>query len=86
VHADGKSAVCDNFRVTKLPGGRKVKGINQDKGQARAIAQTITAVSESKASPISIDEVVAVSRATASIGDGDGFHESISPASRGVSS
>jgi predicted dehydrogenase len=86
VHADGKSAVCDNFRVTKLPGGRKVKGINQDKGQARAIAQTITAVSESKASPISIDEVVAVSRATASIGNAGGFHESISPASRGVSS
>jgi predicted dehydrogenase len=33
VHADGKSASCENYRVTVLPGGKKVKGVNQDKGQ-----------------------------------------------------
>ncbi|HEB91093.1 MAG TPA: oxidoreductase, partial [Deltaproteobacteria bacterium] len=37
VHADGKSAICDNFRVTTLPGGKKIRGVNQDKGQGEAV-------------------------------------------------
>ena len=46
VHADGRSAVCDNFRVTTRPGGKKVRGVNQDKGQANAVASCCRALAE----------------------------------------
>jgi predicted dehydrogenase/threonine dehydrogenase-like Zn-dependent dehydrogenase len=46
VHADGRSAVCDNFRVTTLPGGKKVRGVNQDKGQGSAVASCCRALTE----------------------------------------
>lgn len=46
VHADGRSALCDNFRVTTLPGGRKVRGMNQDKGQQSAVDSCCRAITE----------------------------------------
>jgi predicted dehydrogenase len=67
VHADGKSALCDNYRVTTLPGGKKVKGINQDKGQREAVAAVLRAIQSGGRSPIAIDEILAVSRTTAAI-------------------
>jgi len=65
VHADGKSAICDNFRVTTLPGGKKISGVNQDKGQAAAVEETLRALRAGRPAPISIGEIVGVSRATA---------------------
>jgi predicted dehydrogenase/threonine dehydrogenase-like Zn-dependent dehydrogenase len=41
VHADGKSAICENFRVTSLPNGKKLRGVNQDKGQETAIREAL---------------------------------------------
>lgn len=67
VHADGKSAVCDNYRITTLPGGKKVKGINQDKGQAEAVRVTIEAVRKGTGSPICLEEVHSSSTITLQI-------------------
>jgi predicted dehydrogenase len=67
VHAEGKSAVCDNFRTTILPGGKKVRGVNQDKGQERAISETLEALREGRPAPISLLDQVRVSRTTFAI-------------------
>jgi predicted dehydrogenase len=64
VSADGRTAACDNFRETRLPGGRKIKTLNQDKGQAEAVKTVIEAVRTGAASPFSLDELLATSRAT----------------------
>jgi predicted dehydrogenase/threonine dehydrogenase-like Zn-dependent dehydrogenase len=64
VSADGRTAACENFRETRLPGGRKHKTLNQDKGQAEAVKVAIEAVRSGAPSPFSLDELVAVSRAT----------------------
>ena len=64
VHAEGKSATCDNFRKTVLPGGKKIRGVNQDKGQERAIRATLDALRSGSAAPISLPEIVGVSRTT----------------------
>jgi predicted dehydrogenase len=61
VHADGRSAICDNFRVTTLPGGKKVRGLNQDKGQAAAVASFFRAVVRNDGGPCSLDQLVAIS-------------------------
>ena len=57
VHADGKSAFCENFRTSVLPCGRKVRGLNQDKGQAAALAATLTAIRNGEGSPMGLDEI-----------------------------
>jgi len=64
VHADGKSAACENFKLTTLPNGTKVRGVNQDKGQATALLETLAAVRGGDASPLSIAEIVATSDAS----------------------
>ena len=64
VSADGRTAACDNFRKTLLPGGRKKTTLNQDKGQAEAVRLAVEAVRAGAASPFALDELVAVSRAT----------------------
>ena len=64
VHADGKSAVCDNFRVTTLPGGKKIKGVNQDKGQETAVEEVVRALATSDASPISGSDMRSTFEAT----------------------
>jgi len=64
VSADGRTAACDNFRETRLPGGVKRKALNQDKGQAEAVKTVIEAVRAGAASPFTLEEVLAVSRAT----------------------
>lgn len=64
VSADGRTAACDNFRETRLPGGRKHKTLNQDKGQAEAVKIAIEAVRTGAASPFDLEELLAVSRAT----------------------
>lgn len=64
VHAEGKSAICDNFRTTIMPSGKKVRGVNQDKGQERAIRETLEALRSGSPVPIPLQDVVAVSRTT----------------------
>jgi predicted dehydrogenase/threonine dehydrogenase-like Zn-dependent dehydrogenase len=66
-HADGRSAVCNNFRATTLPGGRRIRGVNQDKGQARAIQETLSAIRAGTGSPLSLGEIVSTSRITLAI-------------------
>ena len=65
--ADGRTALCDNFRATRIPGGQNVKTLNQDKGQATAVREVVEALRAGSASPFSVDEIVAVSRATFAI-------------------
>lgn len=64
VSADGRTAACENFRETRLPGGRRVKTVNQDKGQSDAVKTVIEAVRAGAPSPFAVDELVSVSRAT----------------------
>ena len=62
--ADGRTASCENFRETRLPGGRRHKTLNQDKGQTEAVKCVIEAVRSGAPSPFTLDELLATSRAT----------------------
>ncbi len=64
VHADGMSAICDNFKVTTLPGGKKVRGVNQDKGQEAAVRDVLEALRGGARSPLSLSEIVSGSDAS----------------------
>jgi hypothetical protein len=64
VHADGKSAVCENFRVTTLPGGKKVRGVNQDKGQKGAVDACCRALAKGLGPVIPIHELIGVTAAS----------------------
>lgn len=63
-HASQRSVVCDNFRSTWLSGGRKVRGLNQDKGQRTAVGETIDAVRSGATAVIPLDEIIGTSRAS----------------------
>ena len=64
VHADGQSAVCDNFRTTMLPGGKKIRGLNQDKGQANAVESFCRALAEGLDPIMSLGESVGATLAS----------------------
>jgi len=71
VSGGGVTARCDNFKETRILGGRSggkkgggVKGVNQDKGQQTAVREVVAALQKGTPSPFGIDEIVAVSRAT----------------------
>ncbi len=55
--------------TTELPGGKKIKGVTQDKGQEQALRATIETVKSGALSPIPLDEIIQVSRATLAIED-----------------
>ncbi len=63
-HADGKSAFCENYRTSQLPNGKKIRGLNQDKGQAAALAAIVSAIREGGASPMRLDEIESAALAT----------------------
>jgi polar amino acid transport system substrate-binding protein len=67
--ADGRTAICDNFRTTRILGGETVKTLNQDKGQSAAVKEVVDAVRSGSRSPLSLAEIVAVTRATFAIGE-----------------
>ncbi len=72
VSADGRSALCENFRNTRflaVPSTRDIGGVNQDKGQATGIASVVEAVRLGAPSPFPLAELRAVSRATFGILD-----------------
>jgi len=65
--ADGCTVQSENYRVTRiLRGGRaeRVRTLNQDKGQANAVAEVIRAVREGAPAPFAPADLAAVSRAT----------------------
>jgi predicted dehydrogenase/threonine dehydrogenase-like Zn-dependent dehydrogenase len=66
VSAGGITAICDNFRRTTLHGTSRggIRKLNQDKGQATAIAEVIAAVRSGGPAPLSLDEIVSTSRVT----------------------
>jgi predicted dehydrogenase len=67
VSADGRTARCENYRVTRISGAKDVKTLNQDKGQATAVAEVIEAIRAGRPSPFSLEELVGVSRATLAV-------------------
>jgi predicted dehydrogenase len=70
VFGEGRSAFCDNYRVTRISGGRRDsrhKTMNQDKGQATAIREVVDAVLSGGPSPFGLAELLAVTRATFAI-------------------
>lgn len=63
--ADGRTATCENFRRTTFAGrGRPFRTVNQDKGQKAAVREIAAAVRRGEPSPIPLEEIAAVSRAT----------------------
>jgi len=62
--ADGRTALCDNFRKTRVLGGRGLSTWNQDKGQAAAVREVIAAVRAGAPSPFGWAEIAATTRAT----------------------
>ena len=61
VHGDGRTAVCENFRRTRIAGHRDLRTPNQDKGQRRAVAEVVEAVRAGGPSPFDLGELRAVS-------------------------
>jgi predicted dehydrogenase len=64
VSADDRTAQCDNYRVTRIDPGEVVRSVGQDKGQFTAISEMLDAVRHGRPSPLTVFEIVAVSRAT----------------------
>jgi predicted dehydrogenase len=62
--ADGRTGRCENFRVTRVSGRRDLRTLNQDKGQATALSEVVSALRRGLPSPFRLEEIVAVSRAT----------------------
>jgi predicted dehydrogenase/threonine dehydrogenase-like Zn-dependent dehydrogenase len=70
VSGGGVTARCENFRQTRILGGRRSSGLkklNQDKGQARAIDEVLAAVRSGGEGPYSLEELVSTSRVTFAI-------------------
>jgi polar amino acid transport system substrate-binding protein len=62
--ADGRTALCDNFRTTRVLGGASLRTWNQDKGQAAAVSEVIGAVRAGAPSPFAWTEIAATTRVT----------------------
>jgi predicted dehydrogenase len=77
VSADGATARCENFRTSRLPGGRRIRTANQDKGQAAEVAEVLAAVQAGSPSPFALADLVAVSRACFAIQESAASGESV---------
>jgi predicted dehydrogenase len=70
VSGDARTVVCDNFRTTRIFGAaggrrdRKLRTLNQDKGQASAVSEILDRVRTGAVSPFRLDEIEGVFRAT----------------------
>jgi predicted dehydrogenase len=67
VSGGGRTAYCDNYRATTQSGRKPLKTLNQDKGQAAAVAEIIATVRRGDASPFGLEELAGVSHATFAI-------------------
>jgi len=64
VSGDGKTALCDNWKRTRVLGGQGLRTWNQDKGQATAVREVIEAIRRGAPSPFAWAEIAATTRAT----------------------
>jgi predicted dehydrogenase/threonine dehydrogenase-like Zn-dependent dehydrogenase len=66
VSGEGRTARCENFRQTTVVGGKGkgLRTVNQDKGQAAAVAGFVAAVRAGGPSPIPLAEIDAVALAS----------------------
>ena len=65
VFAGGKVFVCDNYRTSRIIGGKgKLKTSSQDKGHKTELSEFIKAIEAGGAWPIAADELLEVSRHT----------------------
>jgi hypothetical protein len=65
IFASGRTLQLDNFRTLRgfgWPGFRKMRLWSQDKGQNRCAKSFIYAIQNKERSPISLDEIIEVSR------------------------
>jgi predicted dehydrogenase len=67
VSGGGSTGRCENFRVTHVTGAKPLKTLNQDKGQAAAVAEVTARLARGEGSPLALEAIVAVSRATFAI-------------------
>lgn len=67
VSGDGRTAICDNFRSTRVQGGKAFRTYNQDKGQATAIAEVLDTLQNGQPPPITFFELEMTSRVTFAI-------------------
>ena len=63
VSAEGRTLRCENFKTTHLSGGRRLRTLNQDKGQAVAVAEVLAAVRAGRPSPFPLAQIAGVSHA-----------------------
>jgi len=64
VSCDGRTAHCDNFRITTFSDAKDLRTFNQDKGQATEIEEVVDALRHGRTSPFTLFEIVGVSMAT----------------------
>jgi predicted dehydrogenase len=64
VSAEGVTAICDNFRSTRVLGQRPLKTMNQNKGQREAVLEVLEACRSGAGSPFGLEELAANSEAT----------------------
>jgi predicted dehydrogenase/threonine dehydrogenase-like Zn-dependent dehydrogenase len=63
VSCAGRTARCDNFKTTWISGSRRLRTLNQDKGQAAALAEVLAALRAGRPSPFALAQVAGVSHA-----------------------
>jgi predicted dehydrogenase len=63
VSAEGRTLRCENFKTTQVSGGRRLRTVNQDKGQAAAVGEILAAVRQGRPSPFPLEQLAGVSRA-----------------------
>jgi predicted dehydrogenase len=61
VSSEGRTARCENFKTTQVSGGRRLRTLNQDKGQAAAMAEVLAAVRAGGPSPVPLAQLSGVS-------------------------
>ena len=64
VSAEGRTATCNNFRMTEFTGRRTLRTLSQDKGQQAEIREVMRAVQQGDPSPLALASIVNVSRVT----------------------
>lgn len=64
---DGKTVQLDNFKQTRVIGGKTHRTLNQDKGQQAAIRTVIDAYHSGQSSPLDLADIENVSRTTFAI-------------------
>jgi polar amino acid transport system substrate-binding protein len=67
VSAEGRTARCENFKTTHVSGARRLRTLNQDKGQPVAIAEVLAAVRAGRPSPFPLAQIAGVSHACFSL-------------------